>query len=117
VAVLAAHRERQNAEREARLAARPGWVDCGKVFTQEDGSPLHPEMVSDAFRRICARTDLRPPRPLVHPLTHLSRIRLEGAGCAERQGLVGGPKTQVRTFLRPKRRVGRVGLEPTADGL
>lgn len=70
VAVLREHRERQPAEREAwnRHAAgerakgkeTADWVDTGKVFTDVDGAWLHPEKVSDEFRRICRRADLPP---------------------------------------------------------
>lgn len=57
VAVLGVHRAHQNAEREKW---GPAWKDSGKVFAQEDGSRLHPEMLSNAFRRILATTDLPP---------------------------------------------------------
>ncbi|MEU5838648.1 site-specific integrase [Streptomyces diacarni] len=57
VAVLRGHRARQQAEREA---AGPAWRESGKVFTNEDGSSLHPETASEAFRRILASTDLPP---------------------------------------------------------
>jgi integrase len=73
VAVLREHRVRQLAERDAQLASRaeflaqggdptkaPSWTDTGKVFTQEDGTWLHPEMVSDAFRRISKAAGLPP---------------------------------------------------------
>ncbi|KOG73521.1 integrase [Streptomyces antibioticus] len=70
VAVLRAHRERQLVEREEwnRHAAAErakgkdvaDWVDTGKVFTDVDGTWLHPEKVSDEFRRICRRADLPP---------------------------------------------------------
>ncbi|MFF2655050.1 tyrosine recombinase XerC [Streptomyces sp. NPDC058045] len=70
VAVLRAHRERQAAERAEwnRYAAAErakgkdvaDWVDTGKVFTDTDGAWLHPEKVSDEFRRICVRADLPP---------------------------------------------------------
>lgn len=60
VEVLKAHRSRQLAERDARLAAGESWTDTGKVFTQEDGTWLHPETVSETFRRIVAQTDLPP---------------------------------------------------------
>ncbi len=36
------------------------WKDTGRVFTKEDGSWLHPETVSETFRRILATTDLPP---------------------------------------------------------
>lgn len=57
VAVLRAHRAQQNRE---RLQWGEAWQDTGKVFTREDGSWLHPEMASNAFRSICATTDLPP---------------------------------------------------------
>lgn len=74
VVVLQAHRLRQLAERDALLEeqrerqragkeredALPAWTDTGKVFTREDGTWLHPEEVSDAFRAILAETDLPP---------------------------------------------------------
>ncbi|MBH0243902.1 tyrosine-type recombinase/integrase [Streptomyces cavourensis] len=58
--VLRAHRERQAAEKAARLEARLPWTDTGKMFTREDGTWLHPEMVSDGFREIVAEADLPP---------------------------------------------------------
>lgn len=68
--VLREHRARQEAERAAwnERAAReraegqgtPDWTDTGKVFVQEDGTWLHPEKVSDAFRAICREAGLPP---------------------------------------------------------
>lgn len=60
VEVLKAHRARQLAERDARLAGGKSWTDTGKVFVQEDGSWLHPETVSETFRRIMRAADLPP---------------------------------------------------------
>ncbi|MGC0317323.1 site-specific integrase [Kitasatospora acidiphila] len=73
VQVLREHRARQLAERDAQLAARaeylasggdpakaPSWTDTGKVFTREDGTWLHPEMVSDTFRQIYESAGLPP---------------------------------------------------------
>lgn len=70
VEVLQAHRMRQLAERDERnrWAAREreagrradDWEDTGKVFTTLDGSWLHPEYVSDAFRQIVAAAGLPP---------------------------------------------------------
>ncbi|WP_052914955.1 site-specific integrase [Protofrankia coriariae] len=52
VAVLLAWRATQNAE---RLAYGPDWVDCGRVFTHEDGRRLNPNGVSQRFDRLIAR--------------------------------------------------------------
>ncbi|AWL39699.1 MULTISPECIES: tyrosine recombinase XerC [unclassified Streptomyces] len=60
VAVLREHKARQEAQRERRLKAGKKWADTGKVFTQADGSWVHPETFSDAFRVILATTDLPP---------------------------------------------------------
>jgi integrase len=60
VAVLREHRARQEAARAARLAAGQTWVDTGKVFAAEDGSWLHPDIVSKEFKRIVAAADLPP---------------------------------------------------------
>jgi integrase len=70
VAVLLEHRERQRAERAAwnERAARereqgkdsPDWVDTGKMFTDESGEWLHPDVVSKAFRRIADGAGLPP---------------------------------------------------------
>jgi integrase len=37
------------AQLEERLAWGPAYRDSGLVFTREDGAPLHPEWLSDAF--------------------------------------------------------------------
>ncbi|MCP9209316.1 site-specific integrase [Streptomyces sp. NEAU-Y11] len=70
VVVLREHRVRQLAEREAwneqaareRAAGRdtPDWADTGKVFTAEDGTWLHPDVVSKEFRKIYEAADLPP---------------------------------------------------------
>lgn len=60
VAVLREHRARQDAERDARLAAGKTWTATGKVFTGDDGSWLHPDVVSKEFRRLVEAADLPP---------------------------------------------------------
>ncbi|MFE4051200.1 tyrosine recombinase XerC [Streptomyces sp. YIM B13518] len=60
VAVLREHRARQDAERAARLKAGKPWSDTGKVFTTEDGSWLHPDVVSKEFKRIAFQANLPP---------------------------------------------------------
>ncbi|MEU7581965.1 site-specific integrase [Streptomyces sp. NPDC041068] len=70
VLVLNEHRVRQSAERDAwnAMAAREreagkdvaDWQNTGKVFTAEDGSWLHPDVVSREFDKIVKRADLPP---------------------------------------------------------
>jgi integrase len=68
--VLREHLVRQQAEREKWQAedferqlrgeeSRP-WVETGKVFTAEDGSWLHPDVVTQTFRRISEEAELPP---------------------------------------------------------
>ncbi|GGR42123.1 hypothetical protein GCM10010282_38620 [Streptomyces roseolus] len=75
IEVLRAQKARQAKERRNAGAA---WQDTGKVFTKEDGSWLHPETVSETFRRILAATDL-PPITL-RDLRHVSATLTHGAG-------------------------------------
>lgn len=65
VVVLKRHRERQDANREEWGTA---WVETGHVFTQEDGSWLHPGKVTDLFERLVATSGLPPIR--LHDLRH-----------------------------------------------
>lgn len=70
VDVLREHRARQLAERDAwnaraeqeRAAGKTAadWTDTGKVFTAEDGSWLHPDVVSKEFKRIAEAAGLPP---------------------------------------------------------
>ncbi|MFB7338558.1 tyrosine-type recombinase/integrase [Streptomyces hydrogenans] len=65
VDVLKRHRERQEADRAEWGSA---WVNTGLVFTQEDGSWLHPGKVTDLFERLVAASGLPPIR--LHDLRH-----------------------------------------------
>ncbi|MGD9486193.1 hypothetical protein WDH52_23625, partial [Streptomyces sp. TRM70308] len=60
VGVLSGHRVRQLAERKEALKAGKPWADTGKVFTDAAGEWLHPETVSETFRRIYRAADLPP---------------------------------------------------------
>ncbi|WP_328561366.1 site-specific integrase [Streptomyces coelicoflavus] len=75
LAVLREHRTRQGKERSEWGDA---WQNTGKVFTKEDGSWLHPETVSETFRRLLATTDL-PPITL-RDLRHVSATLTHGGG-------------------------------------
>ncbi|MFE2556608.1 tyrosine-type recombinase/integrase [Streptomyces sp. NPDC059352] len=65
VHVLKRHREQQEANRAEWGSA---WVNTGLVFTQEDGSWLHPGKVTDLFERLVAASGLPPIR--LHDLRH-----------------------------------------------
>lgn len=78
VEVLREHRVRQLAARDRRLADGLPWNDTGKVFVQEDGSWLHPETVSDVFRRIVREADLPPIN--LRDLRHGAAALIKAAG-------------------------------------
>ncbi|MFJ3636203.1 tyrosine-type recombinase/integrase [Streptomyces sp. NPDC090112] len=65
VGVLERHRKQQEADRAEWGSA---WVNTGLVFTQEDGSWLHPGKVTDLFERLVAASGLPPIR--LHDLRH-----------------------------------------------
>jgi integrase len=64
-AALRAHRASQL---EARLAWGPAYEESGLVFTRENGAPIHPHSLSQAFERHCEKAGLPPIR--FHDLRH-----------------------------------------------
>ncbi|WP_046495808.1 site-specific integrase [Streptomyces odonnellii] len=73
--VLLSHKARQQREREAW---GEGWQDTGRIFTQEDGSLLHPGKVSDLFERLVTAAGLPPIR--LHDLRHVAATLMLAAG-------------------------------------
>lgn len=65
VEVLRTHRERQQEEADAHPSV---WQHTGLVFTREDGTAIHPELVSRTFDRLVRDADLPPIR--LHDLRH-----------------------------------------------
>lgn len=64
-AVLAEHQTRQRAE---RAAVGDAWEETGLVFTELDGSPLHPADVTSHFQHLTRQAGLPPIR--LHDLRH-----------------------------------------------
>lgn len=75
VDVLERHRKQQMADREEWASA---WVETGLVFTQEDGSWLHPGKVTDLFERLVSASGLPPIR--LHDLCHGAATLMLAAG-------------------------------------
>ncbi|MFG2676182.1 tyrosine-type recombinase/integrase [Streptomyces sp. NPDC048445] len=75
IEVLEHHRAQQNADRSEWATA---WVDTGLVFTQADGSWLHPGKVTDLFERLVAASGLPPIR--LHDLRHGAATLMLAAG-------------------------------------
>lgn len=65
---VAALRSWRAAQLEERLAWGAAWTDSGLVFTREDGTPMHPEWLSDAFDWRVRTAGL--PRIRFHDLRH-----------------------------------------------
>jgi integrase len=65
VAALQNHLVRQ---REERLAWGPAYQDHGLVFCRENGTPLHPNVVTHVFVRLAAEAGL--PRIRLHDIRH-----------------------------------------------
>ena len=65
--LLMSHKARQARE---RLAWGDGWQHTGRIFTQEDGTLLHPGKISDLFERRVAAAGLPPIR--LHDLRHVA---------------------------------------------
>ncbi|MEV6835005.1 tyrosine-type recombinase/integrase [Streptomyces sp. NPDC051133] len=95
-ALLTAWRDVQKAQREeweAKHRAEPDtygpYVNSGCVFTQADGSPWHPDNVSQAFERFIKRLDLPPIR--LHDLRHCAASLSLAAGLSMKaiQALLG----------------------------
>lgn len=74
-AVLVGHRKRQL---EDRLAWGPAWQDSGHVFTTEDGRVLHPQRVTQVFKRLASEAGLPPIR--LHGLRHTAATLALTAG-------------------------------------
>ncbi|MFJ6294708.1 site-specific integrase [Streptomyces griseoviridis] len=73
--VLLRHKAGQEQQREAW---GDGWQDTGRIFTEVDGSLLHPGKVSDLFERLAAAAGLPPIR--LHDLRHVSATLMLAAG-------------------------------------
>lgn len=65
VRALREHRARQNEERNL---AGPSYVDNDLVFARSDGTPIHPDVYSQSFRRVVRRLGL--PYIRLHDLRH-----------------------------------------------
>ncbi|WP_046505923.1 site-specific integrase [Streptomyces odonnellii] len=78
VAVLTEHLARQDTERAERLEARLPWYETGKAFVDVDGSWLHPEKVSDTFRRLYREADLPPIN--LRDLRHVAATLIHAGG-------------------------------------
>lgn len=66
--VVAALRKLRLRQQEDRLSWGPGWHDSGLVFTRENGEFVHPDSLTQMFRRHASRARL--PKIRFHDLRH-----------------------------------------------
>jgi integrase len=76
--MLRRHARRQQAEQAAAQAAGRPCHESGYVFTRPDGTPLHPDYVTQRFRILVARAGLPPIR--LHDLRHGAATLAHTAG-------------------------------------
>jgi integrase len=57
-ATLAALQEHKVRQEQERADVGPAWMDSGLVFTRPDGSPIHPDLITDWFRRLARAAGL-----------------------------------------------------------
>ena len=67
-ATLAALQEHQAQQEQERTEVGSAWMDSGLVFTRPDGSPIHPDLITDWFRRLARNAGLPPIR--LHDVRH-----------------------------------------------
>jgi integrase len=67
-ATLAALQEHKIRQDQDRAEVGPAWTDSGLVFTRPDGSPIHPDLITDWFRRLARAAGLPPIR--LHDVRH-----------------------------------------------
>lgn len=78
VATVGALRAHKRLQAKERLAAGSAWHQTGLVFTQEDGSALHPELYSHWFARCVSKAPV--PRIRLHDLRHTHATLALAAG-------------------------------------
>jgi integrase len=67
-ATLAALQEHKARQEQERAQVGPAWMDSGLVFTRPDGSPIHPDLITDWFRRLARNAGL--PAIRLHDVRH-----------------------------------------------
>ena len=67
-ATLTALEEHKGRQDQERTEVGSAWRDSGLVFTRPDGSPIHPDLITDWFRRLARAAGLPPIR--LHDVRH-----------------------------------------------
>ena len=71
-------REYKKWQIEERMKMGDRWQESNRIFTQHDGSPIHPDSITSSFRKFIAKTDL--PKITIHSLRHTNITLMIAAG-------------------------------------
>ncbi len=66
--VISALKKQRAAQREKRLQLGDRYTDCGYVFTKDDGTPIHPDSLTNWFKKFIRKNTL--PDVTLHSLRH-----------------------------------------------
>ncbi len=102
-------------QRKRRVAVGDRWVDCDRLFTQDDGSPIHPDSISGWFHDFISRTDL--PQISIHSLRHTNITLLLAAGVPLRTVSYRAGHAQTSTTANIYSHAIRTADEKAADVL
>lgn len=110
--VLKEYRIWQNQE---RLKMGDRWEVSDRIFTQDDGKPIHPDTITGWFREFIANTDL--PQITVHSLRHTNITLLIAAGVPLRTVSYRAGHAQTSTTENIYAHAIRTADEMAADAL
>ena len=110
--VLKEYRIWQNQE---RLKMGDRWEVSDRIFTQDDGKPIHPDTITGWFREFIATTDL--PQITVHSLRHTNITLLIAAGVPLRTVSYRAGHAQTSTTENIYAHAIRTADEMAADAL
>lgn len=71
-------REYKKWQRREKLKMGELWIETNRLFTQDNGAPIHPDTISGWFKDFISKTDL--PKITIHSLRHTNITLLIAAG-------------------------------------
>lgn len=102
-------------QKQERLKMGDRWEASDRIFTQDDGKPIHPDTITGWFREFIANTDL--PQITVHSLRHTNITLLIAAGVPLRTVSYRAGHAQTSTTENIYAHAIRTADEMAADAL